>query len=147
MENVIKIASGGKKTINLVDEEGVQLGRLVFDPGDMHIASRFVQVSEAIKAHAEKINTGKSSLNERAAEIEAYEKTIREQFNFLLGYDATSDIFGKKNALYMNADGSTYYEQVLAGLSDFISAEVNSRTDAKRAKINAVTAKYTNKNS
>jgi len=47
----------------------------------------------------------------------------------------------------MSADGSAYYEQVLAGLSDFISAEVNSRIDAKRAKINAVTAKYTNKNS
>ena len=145
--NNITITTSTKKTLNLTTPDGQHLGVVTVDPGDFAIVQRYSEASENLNKLCGKYAKQSGDLKKAAAAMKQLEAGVKEQVNYLLGYDATADIFGVLGALHMNDEGVFFFQQVINGVGAFISAEVANRTADKLTpeqleKIEQATAKY-----
>lgn len=148
--NNITITTSTKKTLNLTTPDGQHLGVVTVDPGDFSIVQRYNEVTENLNKLCVKHAKQNSDLKKAAAAMKQLEAGVKEQVNYLLGYDATADIFGVLGALHMNDEGVFFFQQVINGVGAFISEEVANRTanrftPEQLEQIEKATAKYKNR--
>lgn len=124
----------GSKLYN-IDDKGEIIGQFRFNPSDLDIARRYDQVIE-------KLNT--ISVSEKPSEEEVFAITdeIKVQFDYLLNYSVSEQIFAKANPFTPLTNGDFYFENVIEGIRNIIEQETNQRLEKRLKKIKKATAKY-----
>ena len=124
----------GSLLIN-IDDKGDVIGQFRFNPSDIDIAKRYKKV-------ADKFNSISLAEEPSDEEIFAVTDEIKKQFDYLLNYNVSDEIFKKANPLTPIKGGNFYCENVLEGISGLIEKVTNERLEKKKAKIQKATAKY-----
>lgn len=132
----------GAVTIDLIDERGKKIGEFDFNPADSNILKRYGAVVDFFNAAEFPQQEGEDA---QLAAINKLADDIIEQINYLLGYDAASDIFRCCGPLSVTPSGDFFFESVLEGVGRLIEQTSKKRMDKKLARINKATAKYKKK--
>lgn len=118
-----------------IDDKGDIIGQFRFNPADLDIVKRYKSVINAM-------NSIELSENPSDEEIFAATDEIKKQFDYLLNYNVSDEIFKKANPLTPVANGDFYCENVLEGIRGIIEKKTEERLEKKTAKIQKATAKY-----
>lgn len=118
-----------------IDDKGEIIGKFRFNPGDLDIVKRYKKVIDSLNA---------ISLSEEPTDEEIFAATdmIKQQFDYLLNYNVSGEIFKKANPLTPVKNGDFYCENVLEGISSIIEKTTEERLEKKKAKIQKATSKY-----
>lgn len=124
----------GSILVNIEDKEET-IGQFRFNPGDIDIVKRYKSVVESLNA---------ISISENPSDEEIFAATdlIKQQFDYLLNYNVSDEIFKKANPLTPVKNGDFYCENVLDGISRIIEKTTEERLEKKKAKIQKATSKY-----
>ncbi len=118
-----------------INDKGEIIGRFRFNPTDPDIARRWPKVRDAMNA----LTLPKNPTDD---ELFAVTDEIKKQFDFLLNYNVSDEIFSKCNPLTLVTNGDLYCENVLEGIAGIIEKVTNQRFEKKKVKIQKATAKY-----
>lgn len=118
-----------------IDDKGETIGQFRFNPGDLDIVKRYKKVVDSMNA---------ISLSEEPTDEEIFAATdmIKQQFDYLLNYNVSDEIFKKANPLTPVKNGDFYCENVLEGISSIIEKTTEERLEKKKTKIQKATSKY-----
>lgn len=109
------------------------------NPMDINIPARAEEVAEFFEHLNETIQ--KISSNKEAAELN---KTIEDKINYLLGYEASKDLFKEPiTATTFFANGQMFAVIVLDKVVDAIKPEIEKRKKKMQAAVDKYTEKYT----
>lgn len=133
MKKIVLDVDTGSVIVEIRDK-GETIGEFKFNPNDADIIKRFESVSVAL----EKLEIPESS--EEAIFMVSDE--IKKQFDYLLNYNVSENIFCKCNPLTLTASGDFYCENVLEKIANIIEHETDQRIKKKKAKIKKATKKY-----
>lgn len=124
----------GSVLIN-IDDKGEIIGSFRFNPNDLDILNRYNHVVSVLE---------NISVPEDYSQEDFFKITdkIKEQFDYLLNYNVSDEIFKKCNPLTLTESGDFYAENVIEGVTGLIESITNERIKKKKAKINKATAKY-----
>ena len=75
-------------------------------------------------------------------EIMEYSDHVKEQFDYLFGYQVSEVLFQKCGPLTIVSGGDFFFESVLDGISSIIEQITNERIEKKMAKVRKATARY-----
>ena len=89
----------GVQKFTITDEDGDVISSFKMNPTDVNLMKRAEEVSEYFNSR----NVRDGFAN--ADELVAYNREIEEKINYLLGYDASNDIFGQITATTISPDG------------------------------------------
>lgn len=128
----------GAMLFDIVDgdeKDGEVIGQIRFNPSDIDIARRCEKVMEFFN---------NLTLGENATDEELFAATdeIKKQFDYLLNYENSEEIFKKANPMTPTTNGDFYCEQVLNAIVGLIEKITDQRIEKKKAKIKKATAKY-----
>lgn len=118
-----------------IEDKGEVIGRFRFNPADIDIVKRHKNVVDAL-------NSIKLSDDPTEEEIFSVTDEIKKQFDYLLNYNVSDEIFKKANPLTPIKGGGFYCENVLEGISGIIEKTTEERIEDKKAKIQKATSKY-----
>lgn len=119
------------------DENGDVFSSFRMNPTDVNLLTRFEEISEYFKNRKEEVPE-----NASGAELKALNDEIEEKINYLLGYDASKDIFGVLTATTVNPDGEIFAWMVLDFITEKLAPEIEKRTKKMQENISKYTAKY-----
>ena len=124
----------GAITVPIIDN-GEEIGRFRFNPSDWDIIRRFEKTVKFFEG---------LQVKDDMTEAEFFEITdgIKTQFDFLLNYEVSGEIFGRCNPLSLTSDGDTFVEVVLEGIAGIIEKVTDQRLAKKSVQIKKATAKY-----
>lgn len=126
----------GAITVPVIDEkDGEIIGKFKFNPNDLDIVKRYEKVAVAL---------GNITVPEDAdtEEILKISDEIKKQFDYLLNYNVSAELFAKCNPLTLTANGDFYVENIINGIAGIIEQATDQRLEKKKAKIRKATAKY-----
>lgn len=134
-QEVMKISVDTGSVLINIDDKGEIIGQFRFNPSDIDIARRYEKVIDYLNS---------VSLNENPTdeEIFAFTDELKKQFDYLLNYNVSDEIFKKCNPLTPVSNGDFYCENVLSGIGNLIESVTKQRLQKKAAKIKKATAKY-----
>lgn len=118
-----------------IDDRGERIGQFRFNPSDLDIVKRYGKVVEALSNIDIPEDPGED-------EIFRISDEIKKQFDYLLNYEVSKEIFAKCNPLTPISNGDLYCENVLEGIAGIIEKTMNERISKKQANIRKATAKY-----
>lgn len=121
-----------------IRDKGETIGEFKFNPNDVDIIKRYDHVIEAFNGMIIPEDVGKEDVFIASDEI-------KKQFDYLLNYNVSDQIFSKCNPLTLTASGDFYAEDVLIKIAGIIEKVTNQRIKKKETKIKKATAKYTGK--
>lgn len=128
----------GVVTVEVEDEHGRSIGQFDFNPSDSNILKRYGAVVDRFSAMD--LDTEAMTEQERAQAVDGICDQIREQFDYLMGYDVSEGLFGRCGPLTVTKDGSFYFEKVLDSLGGLIEKVMKKRLDRKLARIRKAAA-------
>lgn len=129
----------GALTIDVENEKGRKIGEFEFVPTDSNILQRYEKVVDFFNGISLSENLTEE---QRLDELKKLDKDIREQFDFLLGYNVSDGLFGQCGPLTSLANGDFYFENVIDGVAKLISDVQGQRVKKKMEKIRKATAAY-----
>lgn len=137
LENYKLKVDTGAVRIPVVDMYDEPLGEFKFNPNDWDIIKRYEQVAQEMD---------KVEIPDEASEEDLFRLCdfLKEQVNFLLGYNVSDGLFGRCNPLSMTASGDFYIEMVLDGIAGLIEQVTDQRLTKRKNKIKKATSKYHN---
>ena len=124
-----------REWINIKNPEGEITGGFYFNPTDFGIADR---CDEVIKWFDE-LKIPEEFGNDERKELE---KGIKDQFDYLLGGEASAQLFKFASPISMRVDGTLFAEYVLSVMTAFIEKEFTERTKKANKRIEKYTEKY-----
>ena len=140
MSEQIKV-SNGRKTYDLVDENGKVLGQLTFNPSDTKIMERHAEVMRQLQKMKEDFakSVRKSTIME---DLEEIDKIVYEKIDYLLNADVSKTLFSVMGPFSLLENGQFYVEHVLDVLGKVIQKDGNAKAKKINDKIKKYTAKY-----
>lgn len=109
------------------------------NPTDVNVAARAEETADAfeqIKDSIQKVTSGK--------EMEDLNKQIEDKINYLLGYEASKDLFKEPiTATTVFGNGQVFAYIVLDKIVDAIGPEIEKRKKKMQAAVDKYTEKYT----
>ena len=117
-------------------EDGDVFSSFRMNPTDVNLIKRAEEVSEYFAN--KKVEGGFAT----AAELQAYNKEIEDKINYLLGYDAGSEIFGQITATTISPDGDIFAFVVLDYIIEKLQPEIQKRKQAMQNAADRYTRKY-----
>lgn len=118
-----------------INDDGEIIGQIRFNPADIDIARRCEKVID----YFENLKIADDATDD---DLFAVTDEIKKQFDYLLNYENSDEIFRKANPMTPTANGDFYCEQVLEAIIGLIEGITKQRIEKKRAKIQKATAKY-----
>lgn len=104
-------------------------GYIEIHPGDIELPKRLQKAERAISEYAStklrKINT--KNIDETFEILEATDNFIKEQINYIFGYDISSIIFGSSSSISITIDGEYYFECFLNAIIPILEKEYKQR--------------------
>lgn len=78
-------------------------------------------------------------------ELSKYNSIIEEKINYLLGYDATKEVFGEVTATTIFPNGSVFVIELMEFIFEKLEPEIEKRNKNIQAKMQKYTEKYQKK--
>lgn len=128
-----QITLDDQELIEIINSDGKVTGNFRWNPTDLDIVKRCEKVMDFFGAM--KVENGKDA-------IDAVSEEIKKQFDFILGTDASSELFKHCSPLSPKENGEFYCEYVLNTLIQFIESELNIRMKKTSSRIKKYTDKY-----
>lgn len=119
------------------DENGEVFSSFRMNPTDVNLLTRAEEVSDYFEKRKNDISGEVSG-----AALKAYNDEIEEKINYLLGYEASKDIFGVITATTVNPDGEIFAWVVLDFIAEKLAPEMEKRAKKMQANVSKYTAKY-----
>ena len=123
-------------TFNFRDADGNVFASCRVNPTDVGIMAR----AEEVSAYFNERQKSAPDLASGSA-LKAYNDEIEEKINYMLGYDASSELFREITATTVSPDGEIFAFAVLDTITEKLAPEIEKR----RAKMQERVAKYTAK--
>ena len=124
--------------------EKVRLGKsdkyIIFNTADMTFPVRAEEVKKNIENYISEIKETED-IEEQIEEIQKSEKYLREQINYLFGYEISDTVFGGASCLTLSPDGDPLYAKFLNAAFELI----NQQFDCRIAKLKKKVKTYTDK--
>ena len=119
------------------DENGDVFSSFRMNPTDVNLMARMEEVSAYFESR-------KKDAPEKASgsELKAFNDEIEEKINYLLGYEASKDIFGVLTATTVNPDGEIFAWAVMDFIAEKLKPEIEKRAQKMQANVSKYTAKY-----
>lgn len=119
------------------DENGDVFSSFRMNPTDVNLLARAEEVSAYFEGR-------KNDMPENAsgAELKAFNDEIEEKINYLLGYEASKDIFGVLTATTINPDGEIFAWVVMDFIVEKLKPEIEKRAQKMQTNVYKYTAKY-----
>lgn len=130
--------STGVIKFTFTDEDGEVFSSFKMNPTDVKLMSR----AEEVAAYFEKRQNEEMNI-ETGEELVRYNNEIEEKINYLLGYDASNEIFGEITATTISPDGDIFAFVVLDFIMEKLKPEMEKRRKNMQKAINKYTEKYT----
>lgn len=125
----------GRITFNFENTEGEIFSSFRLNPTDINVYRRAMEVSEALQKR-------EFAGGDDADALAADNAWIEEQFNYLLGYDATETLFGELPATTILPDGQIFAVIVIDTIIENIAPEIRKRQENADKAMNKYLAKY-----
>lgn len=143
MKNRIAI-DDGLKTYEITNKEGKVLGSFTFNPSDVNIVKRYVEVmSDLAKLELQKPEVrSRKSLEETIQKMDA---VVYEKINYLLNADVAKEFFSIMGPFSPLASGQYFVEVVIDAIGQVIQAETGEHVKKMKEmhdKIKKHTGKY-----
>lgn len=126
----------GRIKFTFTDEDGEVFSSFKMNPTDVNVIARAEEVSayfEKRKSEVDEIASGK--------DLAKYNKEIEDEINYILGYDASKEIFGEITATTISPDGEIFG----VVLMDFILEKLRPEIDDRKKMMSESVSKYTEK--
>ena len=119
------------------DENGEVFSSFRMNPTDVNLLARAEEVSDYFSQR-------KNDMPEKAsgAALKAINDEIEEKINYLLGYEASKDIFGVITATTVSPDGEIFAWVVMDFIAEKLKPEMEKRRQNMQKKVEKYTAKY-----
>lgn len=138
MENQNFVIDDGLKTYTFSNLKKEVFAELTFNPTDTSILDRYDKTVDMFNSVSLK-----SDSDEAIEEyIQTLSQTFKEQFNFLLNRDVSSELFRVYSPITVFANGDFFAEVILKKVGQVIEKELNVRLAKKAKKIEKYTKKY-----
>lgn len=129
----------GAVTVPIVDIDGTKLGEFKFNPVDSSILSRFDKFNAEM--------SGKDIQDElkdmdNVEAVQRFDEFVKEQFDYLLGYPVSDDLFSVCGPLTVVSNGDFYFEKLMEGIGGLIQQSVTERLKRKMERIRKATEEY-----
>lgn len=126
----------GRIKFTFTDENGEVFSSFKMNPTDANVIARAEEVSEYFekrKSELDEFSSGK--------DLAKYNKEIEDKINYILGYDASKEIFGEITATTISPDGEIFG----VVLMDFIVEKLRPEIEKRKKTMNESISKYTEK--
>lgn len=136
MSTVNRKFNTGRIKFTFTDENGEVFSSFRMNPTDANVIARAEEISEYFnkrKLEVDEIVSGK--------DLAKYNKEIEDKINYVLGYDASKEIFGEITATTISPDGEIFG----VVLMDFIVEKLKPEIEKRKKTMNAAIEKYTKK--
>lgn len=121
------------------NNEGKVFSSFKFNPTDINVVARAEEVIEYFKQFEDSIQ--KATSGKEMAELN---KQIEDKINYLLGYEASKDLFKEPiTATTVFGNGQVFAHIVLDKIAEVIAPEIEKRKKKMQAVANKYTKKYT----
>ena len=107
------------------------------NPTDVNLLARSEEVAQYFAERKQE-----APVNAGGEELKAFNKEIEEKINYLLGYDASKDLFGTITATTISPEGEIFAYVVLDFIADIIGPELEKRAEKMQKNISRYTDKY-----
>lgn len=127
----------GAVTVEVEDERGERIGQFQLNPADSNILKRYGAVVDFFNGM--KPEEGADG-EEQIEAMNRLADSVAEQFDFLLGYPVSGELFSRCGPLTVTKNGDFFFEQVLSGVGKLIESVTKKRLDKKMARIRRAVA-------
>lgn len=137
MSTVNKRFNTGRIKFTFTDENNHVFSSFLMNPTDANVIARAEEVSEYFdkrKEEVDEIAAGK--------DLAKYNKEIEDKINYILGYDASKEIFGEITATTVSPEGEVFGVILMDFIAEKLKPEIEKRKKAMNAAINKYTKKY-----
>lgn len=139
MEQTMKlVVDTGAVRINVEDTDGNQLGMFQFNPSDSNIMDRYEAVVDFFNSVAFQEDANRE---QELAHVRKLCQEIREQFDYLLGYNVSEGLFNHCGPLTIVSNGDFYFEHVMDGIAGLIEQISSQRVQKKLDRARKAAAK------
>lgn len=135
--NATRRFNTGVITFTFTDENDEVFSSFKMNPTDVNLLARAEEVSEFFDNLKDKAPDSSNGV-----ELKAFNDEIENKINYLLGYDASNDIFGKITATSVSTDGEIFAFAVFDLIAEKLEPEMKKRAKAMKEKAAKYTAKY-----
>lgn len=122
-------------TVPIMDD-GREIGSFRFNPTDVDLIKRFEEAGDNIRNAKFDLEASDKDT------IFQFSDFLKEQLNYMLGFNCADEIFRVCNPLSPCENGDLFIEVVMDGISSIIEQTTGERLAKKKAKIQKATAKY-----
>lgn len=119
------------------DENGEVFSSFRMNPTDVNLLARAEEVSDYFSQRKNEMPG-----NVSGADLKAINDEIEEKINYLLGYEASKDIFGVITATTVSPDGEIFAWVVMDFIAEKLKPEMEKRRQNMQKKVEKYTAKY-----
>ena len=142
MSEQIKVADG-KKTFDLVNQDGKLLGQLTFNPSDTNILERHAEVMKQLRKLKEDFSktVRNTTVSEDVAEID---RIVYEKIDYLLNANVSKTLFSIMGPFSLLANGQFFVENVMDAIAKVMRTDTEMQAKKINDKIKKHTAKYRN---
>lgn len=130
-----KKLSTGLIKFTFEDEDGEVFSSFRMNPTDVNLMKRAMEVSDYFHKRGNEIGNDIDSVVD-------FNKELEEKINYLLGYDASSSIFGEITATTITPEGRIFAEIVFEFISEKLEPEIAKRKQNMQSKMDKYTEKY-----
>lgn len=139
MGNVVnKKFDPGVITFTFSDNDGVVFSKFRMNPTDIKLMSRAMEVADYFEKIKNEVNDMPSD-----TELAKYNDEIERKINYLLGYEASDEVFGNVSAITVSPDGEIFAMVLLDTILEKIVPEIEKRGKNMQTSMGKYTDKYT----
>lgn len=128
----------GILVFTFTNNKGEVFSSFKLNPTDINVAARAEELEECFeqfKASVQKVTSGK--------EMAELNKQIEDKINYLLGYEASKDLFKEPiTATTVFGNGQVFAYIVLDKITEAIAPEIEKRKKKMQTAVNKYTEKY-----
>ena len=129
----------GILVFTFTNNKGEVFSSFKLNPTDINVAARAEELEECFeqfKASVQKVTSGK--------EMAELNKQIEDKINYLLGYEASKDLFKEPiTATTVFGNGQVFAYIVLDKINEALTPEIEKRKKKMQEVVNKYTEKYT----
>ena len=126
----------GTIKFTFTDEDGEVFSSFRMNPTDINLLKR----AEEVSARFEGLQ-GRFSGEMTPEAMQELNREIEDRINYLLGYDASDEIFGEVTATTVSQDGDIFALMVMDTIAEKLKPELEKRKQRMQAGIGEDTAK------
>ncbi len=137
MSAVSKKFNTGRIKFTFKDENDEVFSSFKMNPTDANLIARLEEVSEYFekrKNEISEISSGKDAAK--------YNREIEDKINYILGYDASKEVFGEITATTISPEGEIFGMVLLDFIAEKLKPEIEKRKKSMNASIDKYTKKY-----